>query len=51
MKSQFKSCDRFNAKNIVIIGEDEVNENKVTVKNTLDKTQETLSLNEFIEKF
>ena len=51
MKSQFKSCDRFNAKNIVIIGEDEVNDNKVTVKNTSSKTQEVLSLDEFINKF
>jgi len=49
MKSQFKSVDRRNAKYTIIIGEDEMNNNKVTLKNNNTKSQETIELNKLIE--
>lgn len=42
MKTQFKLADRTNAKFIIIIGEEERNNNVVTIKNTITKTQETV---------
>ena len=40
MKAQMKSADRFNAKMVIIIGEDEVNEQVVQLKNMTEGTQE-----------
>lgn len=48
MKSQFKSSDKKNAAYIVIIGEDEVNNNTVTIKNVATKEQSTIPFNELI---
>ena len=39
MKSQFKSADRFNAKRIIIIGEDELNNKTLTIKDNQTKEQ------------
>ena len=50
MKSQFKSCDRKNAKFIVIIGEDELKNRTVTLKNVQNKTQDVISIDELIDK-
>ena len=33
LKSQFKYADKINAKFVIVIGDDEINENKLTVKN------------------
>ncbi|MFV0380528.1 MAG: histidine--tRNA ligase [Anaerorhabdus sp.] len=49
MKSQFKSVDRRNTKVIIIIGEDEVKNEVVSIKFTCDKSQETASFDNFIE--
>lgn len=52
MKAQFKSADRKNASYIVIIGEDEVNNSTLTIKNTTTKEQNTIKyeeLEQFIE--
>ena len=48
MKSQFKSSDRKKALYVVIIGEDELNNKSVTIKNTLTKEQNTISFNDLI---
>lgn len=48
MKSQFKSCDKKNAAYIVIIGEDEVNNSTVTIKNVSSKEQNTIPFDELI---
>ena len=48
MKSQFKSSDRKKALYVVIIGEDELNNKTVTIKNTLTKEQNTISFNDLI---
>lgn len=49
LKSQFKSADRNKADYIVIIGEEEVKENKVNIKSSLDKTQKTVSMDELVK--
>lgn len=49
-KSQFKLVDRVNPKYILIFGEEEVKNNKVTIKNNSDGFQETVDYNEFIKK-
>ena len=50
LKAQFKSADRFKAKAIIIIGEDEMNNNVVQIKDTINKTQETVNFEQVIEK-
>lgn len=42
MKAQMKSADRFNSKAVIIIGEDEVNEQVVQLKNMAEGTQEEI---------
>lgn len=42
MKAQFKSSERYNARFVVIIGEDEQKGNYITVKDTLKGTQDKL---------
>jgi histidyl-tRNA synthetase len=44
MKAQMREANRSNAKYAVIIGEDEVNENKVVLKNLRKGDQESISL-------
>lgn len=48
LKAQFKCSERVNAKVIVIIGEDEVKANQVTVKDVAAKTQSTIALKDLI---
>ena len=53
LKSQFKSADRKLAKNIVIIGEDEMNNSTLTIKNSETKNQVNIKFNEletYLEK-
>ncbi len=50
MKSQFKSVDRRNAKFTIIIGEDEVKENKVTLKNNATREQYNVAYEKLIDK-
>ena len=50
LKAQFKSADRANAKYIVILGEDEVANGTLNVKNAKDKTQLTLKNEELLEQ-
>ena len=49
MKSQFKSSDRKHAIYVVIIGEDEMNNRMVTIKNTITKQQNTIKFDELID--
>lgn len=48
MKSQFKSVDRKNSKVVLIIGEDEARENKVTVKHISSQSQQTVDADEVV---
>ena len=50
MKSQFKSSDRFKAKYIVIVGEDEVNSKTLNIKNVSKQEQTTIKYDE-LEKY
>jgi len=50
LKAQFKSSERKNARFVIIIGEDEVKENKVTLKDTLTKAQESLKKEELVDR-
>lgn len=49
MKTQFKLAERLNSKYIIIIGEEERNNKLYTVKNTIERTQTKLSLDEIIK--
>ena len=50
LKAQFRSSERKNARFVLIIGEDEVKENTVTVKDTLTKAQETVKKVELVDR-
>ena len=50
LKAQFKSSERKNARFVIIIGEDEVKDNTVTIKDTLTKAQETVKKDELIDR-
>jgi histidyl-tRNA synthetase len=50
LKAQFKSVEKKNARFALIIGQDEVKNNTVTVKNTTTKEQITCPVNELIDK-
>ena len=50
LKAQFKSSERKNARFVLIIGEDEIKNNVVTLKDTLTKAQETVKKDELIER-
>ncbi|MBQ1467163.1 MAG: histidine--tRNA ligase [Solobacterium sp.] len=50
LKSQFKSADRAHAKHIIIVGEEELKNNTVNVKNTGTGVQETVALEQLLSK-
>lgn len=48
-KGQFKAADRAKAKLTLLIGEDELNNQSVTIKNKTNKSQDTISLENLVE--
>ena len=50
LKAQFKSSERKNARFVIIIGEDEIKNNEVTLKDTLTKSQESVKVNEIVDR-
>ncbi len=50
LKAQFKSSERKNTRFVIIIGEDEVKEDAVTLKDTLTKAQETVKKDELTDR-
>lgn len=46
LKAQFKSADRLKAKVILILGDDELQQGVINIKNTESKTQQTVKLDE-----
>jgi histidyl-tRNA synthetase len=50
VKAKFKYADKLGIKYTVIIGEEELKQNKVTLKNMITGEQELLSLEEAISK-
>lgn len=51
MKAVFKMADRFEATDIVIIGEEELHSNTVQLRNVATREQETLTIDALLEKF
>lgn len=51
IKAQFKSADRYNAKFVAVLGDDELAENKITLKSMEDGEQTELPLDTFLDKF
>ena len=49
MNAKFKEADRYNAKFIVIIGEDEVKNNKLTIKDNLTKEEVKIERDNLID--
>lgn len=50
MKAQMKSADRLHANYVIVIGEDEVNENTVQLKNMADGQQKKVSMDDLLEE-
>ena len=50
LKAQFKSSDRKKARFILIVGEDEVRNSVVTLKDTLTQAQEEVKRDELIDR-
>lgn len=50
-KKKLTYADKLNIKNVIIIGEEEFKENKLTLKNMEDGSQELLGFEEVLEKF
>lgn len=51
IKAQFKAADRLNAKYVAVLGEDELQANKINVKKMETGEQTEIALDQFIEKF
>lgn len=51
IKAQFKAADRFQAKYVAVLGDDELAENKISLKSMEDGGQTELPLDSFLEKF
>jgi histidyl-tRNA synthetase len=51
IKAQFKAADRLKAKYVAILGDDELKNNKINVKNMATGEQVELDLNTFIKQF
>ena len=51
VKAQFKSADRLQAKYVAILGDDELTNNKINLKNMATGEQVELELETFIEEF
>ncbi len=48
LKAHLKNSDKINAKYCIVVGEDELKDNKIWVKNLDNKEQQIISLNEFL---
>lgn len=48
-KAQFKTVDRKHAKTAIIVGEDDINNGTVNIKNTQTRTQESVALDDIID--
>lgn len=51
MKSKFKEADRYKAKLLMIIGEDEVKDNIVTIRDNLTKEESKVSVDSIVDYF
>jgi phenylalanyl-tRNA synthetase alpha chain len=51
LKPQFKLCDRENVEYILILGDDEINNNTIRVKNVVSNTQEDINIADLTKYF
>ena len=51
MKSQMKQANKFQAKQVLIFGEDELARNAVTVRNMATSEQQEIAINDIINYF
>lgn len=51
VKAQFKAADRSRAKYVAVLGDDELSNNKITLKDMTSGEQQELDLNSFIDEF
>lgn len=51
MKSKFKEADRYKAKQIIIIGEEEASSNKLTIRDNLTKEERKVAIDDIIDYF
>lgn len=49
LKSQFKSVDRFNSKYLVVLNDEELKNNKITIKDNKTKEEESININDLID--
>jgi histidyl-tRNA synthetase len=49
LKGEFKSADRFKAKYLVILNEDDLKNNEVNVKDNKTKEEEKVNINDLID--
>lgn len=49
LKSQFKSVDRFNSKYLIVLNDDELKQNKVTIKDNKTKEEESVNINDLVD--
>lgn len=51
IKAQFKAADRVNARFVAVLGDDELSNNKITLKDMATGDQQELDLHHFVEEF
>ncbi len=51
MKSKFKEADRYKAKQIIIIGEEEASSNELTIRDNLTKEERKVAIDDIIDYF
>lgn len=49
LKAQFKSVDRFNAKYLIVLNDEELKSNKVTIKDNQTKQEEHVNINDLLD--
>lgn len=49
LKSQFKSVDRFNSKYLIVLNDEDLKMNKVTIKDNKTKEEESININDLID--
>ena len=50
-KAQFKTADKANAKLVLVLGEDELNNQTINVKSMADRKEKSFSLQEIYQRF
>lgn len=49
LKAQFKSVDRFNSKYLIVLSDEDLSQNKVTIKDNKTKEEECININDLVD--